>query len=637
MSSYIPTTDDLLGGVLSSLPVIIYKVNREGIFTLSVGAGLKSLGLSDNEVVGRNALDMYADAAPLLRKAMAGEKTVFDSSVAVGNRKLFFQSTLFPDPKEKGGIIGFVLDITPEKETESELGKARTELERTIELLDSSQAISKTGGWEYDVTAGTMYRTRHMKLLQGVTEDVSTFRNWSEIYEDESAAALREGMNAAIEHQKMYDIELRERNTGRWFRSIGIPLVKEGETVRIRGALMDITEMKRTEVEILRAKQLAEEAAIAKQQFLSNMSHEIRTPMNAVIGMTHLLLLENPRADQMDNLRILKFSGENLLSLINDILDYSKIEAGRVQFEQIAFNLTEFINNIKYSHALRADEKGLIFKIKMDSDLPEVVIGDPVRLSQILNNLVSNAVKFTSEGQVIVDVSLNSIIEGSVYIDFSVTDSGIGIDRELQEYIFESFTQESADTTRRFGGTGLGLAITKRLLQLQGSEILLDSERGRGSRFSFTLEFGKSDKGRQDIGNVYMGITPDFGSLAGHKILLVEDNEANTTLAMKMMRKWDLEIDHAGDGLAAVDMVRRSDYDLVLMDLQMPRVDGYEASRRIRALPGEKYQKIPIIALTASAMVEIKEKADEAGMNDYIFKPFNPSELYAGIARHLGG
>jgi PAS domain S-box-containing protein len=629
--------EDLLSGVLHNLPVIIYKVDKEGAFTLSVGSGLKTLGLTDNEVVGMNALDMYEESAPLLRRAMAGENVQFLSSVTVRGKKSFFQNTVFPDPAGKGGIIGFVLDITRRKEAELELMKAQEELRRTVELLDASQEMSKTGGWDYDVATDTIYRTRHMKLLLGISEDSASLSNGDLSYTDEAVEVVRKSMAEAVEHQKPYNIELQQKDTQKWFRSIGIPIVKAGKTIHVKGVLMDITERKLAEMEILRAKNLAEEAVIAKQQFLSNMSHEIRTPMNAVIGMAHLLLQENPRADQLEHLRILKFSGENLLSLINDILDYSKIEAGKIQFEEIAFNLTDFVNNIKYSHNMTAREKGLVLKTDMDPDLPGIVVGDPVRLSQILNNLLSNAIKFTNEGGVLVELFLNGMSESSVYIGFSVTDTGIGIDPELKEYIFEIFTQASADTTRRFGGTGLGLAITKRLLQLQGSEIMLESEPGKGSRFFFGLEFGRSNKSTEDLGNPYSGLPSRFESFAGRRILLVEDNEVNTAMAVKIMQKWDLKIDHAATGIEAVDMIRENHYDLVLMDLQMPLMGGYEASRFIRSLSGERYQKVPIIALTASAMAEIKGKVREAGMNDYISKPFNPVELYAKIARHLGG
>lgn len=392
---------------------------------------------------------------------------------------------------------------------------------------------------------------------------------------------------------------------------------------------------KRNEQELMRARDIAEEAAIAKQQFLTNMSHEIRTPMNAVIGMTHLLLHENPRPEQKENLNVLKFSSENLLALINDILDYGKIEAGEITFENIDFNLKELVNNLKLAHSVRAEEKGIRIYSRIDPQLPDIVIGDPVRLTQILNNLFSNAIKFTHKGSVTLNIKLKEAVDEYMQVYFSVTDTGIGIAPELKDYIFESFTQASSDTTRHFGGTGLGLSITKRLLQLQGSDISLESEPGKGSVFSFVLQLKTSRKSQHDLDAVYNGAVLAFNDLSGYRLLVVDDNEINMMVASKFLRKWALSVDCVQSGLEAVERVKEVHYDMILMDLQMPGMTGYEASRRIRALHGERFKDIPIIALSADVMAETKEKVIEAGMNDYVSKPFNPHELYGKIARYL--
>jgi CheY-like chemotaxis protein len=386
------------------------------------------------------------------------------------------------------------------------------------------------------------------------------------------------------------------------------------------GVALDITEIKNAEV--------------AKQQFLSNMSHEIRTPLNAIIGMTHLLLAEQVPPEMQENLKILKFSGENLLVLVNDILDYSKILSGKVSFESIDFSLRDFVQSIRQSHLFKATEKGITLKMKLDSDLPDRLNGDPMRLAQVLNNLISNAIKFTNAGSVTVDLTLGEMGPQHVTIDFAIRDTGIGIDPSLKEFIFESFTQASADTTRRFGGTGLGLAITRSLLQLQGSDIFLESEIGKGSLFYFRLRLGKSQKETFSVSNQLFGeTTGEKKDLAGYKVLLVEDNEMNRIVAKKFMTRWALEVAYAQNGVEAVGMMEEEHYHLVLMDLQMPRMDGYEATRRIRALPG--CERLPIIALTASVEPEVMEKIKLAGMTDYMSKPFNPNELYAKIAQHL--
>ncbi len=389
----------------------------------------------------------------------------------------------------------------------------------------------------------------------------------------------------------------------------------------------NITEQKQAKEELIRAKEEAEQAAIAKTNFLSTMSHEIRTPMNAVIGFTHLLL-QNAREDQMEYLKMLKFSGENLLVLINDILDYNKIEAGKIQFESIDFNLRELIQNIKGGLLEKAKDKGIELKVLMDDELPEMVKGDSVRLTQVLVNLLSNAVKFTERGRVTISASISDTTSTHTMVNFAVRDTGIGIAKDKQEFIFESFTQASADTTRKYGGTGLGLAISKRLLELQNSKIFLESDLGRGSCFHFELAFKKSKIQKSGDG---LKFSPEKRSLKGVHVLLAEDNRINVVLAKQFLKQWEIEYDVAENGKIALEMVQLKPYHLVLMDLQMPEMDGYTATIEIRKLEGERYQKLPIIALTASAMNEIRESVLNIGMNDSVTKPFNPDELYSKI------
>jgi signal transduction histidine kinase/BarA-like signal transduction histidine kinase len=408
------------------------------------------------------------------------------------------------------------------------------------------------------------------------------------------------------------------------FQNIMFPDENSGGVV---GFALDITDNKDAEVALLKAKEVAEEAAESKHKFLSNMSHEIRTPINGIIGLTNLLLQENPDDEK---LKLLRFSGETLLVLINDILDYSKLQSGKITFEEIPFNLPLLISSIKSSHDLLAKEKGIRFRIRRDVEVPDVVIGDPVRLTQVLNNLIGNAMKFTNEGYVMMDISLNTTTSSHVYIDFSIEDTGIGIDDSMKDYIFESFTQANADTTRLFGGTGLGLAITRQLLQLQQSDISFESISGKGSVFSFSLAF---KKGKEAILPTVQNLVRNMQNFAGKKVLLAEDNEINRIVAAKFMQSWLLKIDFAVTGTEAVKKMKTGDYDLILMDLQMPGLDGYEASQEIRTFN----ISIPIIALTASAMPEIKNKVKQAGMNDYMTKPFVPDRLFEVLARHLSG
>lgn len=391
-------------------------------------------------------------------------------------------------------------------------------------------------------------------------------------------------------------------------------------------------ELKNEELRI--AKEKAETATLAKSNFLSNMSHEIRTPMNAVLGITNILLVENPTNEQKEHLKTLHFAAENLLVIINDILDYSKIEAGKLSLEKINFNLKNTLQGIYKTLVVKAKQKYLQFRLNMDEALPEYVIGDPVRLTQILTNLVGNAVKFTEEGYVSVEVRLLEETTEEVRLFFAVEDSGIGISEEKQKVIFDSFSQADTNMTRLYGGTGLGLSISKKLIELHGSQIKLESKLGKGSKFHFSLRLPKGITPQPTIGGT--NISFKLRSFKGNKkILLVDDNHLNIKVAERFLKYWKLEFDIAYHGQEALDLLQQKDYHLVLMDLQMPIMDGYTAVKTIRAWKDPKYKVLPIVALSASAIAEFREKAFQIGMNDYLMKPFKPNELFEMIERHL--
>ena len=366
----------------------------------------------------------------------------------------------------------------------------------------------------------------------------------------------------------------------------------------------------------------AQQASIAKSDFLSIMSHEIRSPLNVIIGMAHILKKEKHLPDQKENLDVLEITAQSLLMLINDILDYNKIESGRLELENTPFDIRKLVSNVKRANTNYAKEKGNRLKVLVDDDLPEYVIGDSVRIGQIITNLVSNAIKFTKEGTVTVTIDVLEQSEEEYSIQVAVKDTGIGIKKEQQAKIFESFTQARTDTTREYGGTGLGLAIIKNLLKLMGSEIQLESEIGKGSTFFFELklEEGKraedyefDDKEDRDLGNARM--------------LVVDDMPFNLTIVRKIAGDWNIQIETAENGQQAVEKIRKNVYDIVLMDLQMPIMDGEEATREVRKFNTE----IPIIALTASSNMSTKQLLLDAGMNAYLTKPFNPNDLYAKL------
>ena len=382
-------------------------------------------------------------------------------------------------------------------------------------------------------------------------------------------------------------------------------------------------------IELEKVIEKSEKSALAKSEFLSIMSHEIRTPLNAVIGMTNLLMMGNPRPDQKDNLDILKFSANNLLALVNDVLDFNKIEAGKVVFENIKFNLPDLIQNVCGGLKLKAEEKELAFKVSVDPVLRDkVLIGDPTRLSQIVFNLISNAIKFTPSGTVWVTVKVLEDRHNIVNVRFSIKDTGIGIEKENLAMIFEPFTQESITTTRQYGGTGLGLAIVKRLLELQHLHMDVITQPGEGSEFAFSMEFTVSTEvvpSPQAPNPLQVPLQVD--SMSNLRVLIAEDNMVNVMLMKKLFSKWGISPTIAENGERAIEMVQYGNFDIILMDLQMPVLNGFDAAMEIRKMRDPKKANIPIIALTASALYDIKERVFNSGMNDYVSKPFKPDEL----------
>lgn len=407
---------------------------------------------------------------------------------------------------------------------------------------------------------------------------------------------------------------------------------REGLTT-LSHSVIRLLELKKRQRELIEEKQRAEEAGKAKASFLSTMSHEIRTPLNGISGIAHILMEEEHLPHQAEYIRTLKFSANHLMAIVNDILDFSKIEAGGISIEHIPFDLEELLSEIKNANLVRAQDKQIKLKLKRDDELPKYVTGDPIRLSQILNNLVNNAVKFTDCGEVVMEVQVEKQSDTHVQVRFSVTDTGIGIPKEKQENLFEQFCQIDSSITRRYGGTGLGLAITKRLLELQGSAIHLKSEVGAGSEFSFVLSFEIPERVQLSARKTN-NLTDEHHSFEGATILLAEDNEANTLIAKKFLKNWGARIVHVTNGKDAVKQVQQRTFDLVLMDLQMPIMDGYEATALIRQAGYSPFE-LPVIALTASAIHAEREQALAVGMNDLITKPFSPIELHTKLKKYL--
>lgn len=401
---------------------------------------------------------------------------------------------------------------------------------------------------------------------------------------------------------------------------------------RYIGVMVDITMQKQQEAELLKAKEQAEAAGRAKERFLSTMSHEIRTPMNAIIGMTNILLEENPATSQLVNLNALKFSAENLLTLLNDILDFSKIEAERVDLLINETDIHSLHAGILSSYAQLAAQKGIKLTGSISPLIPHKLLADRVRLNQILTNLVGNAIKFTSNGGVDLSISLQRQLKKSVWVKFTVTDTGIGIPKDKQKKIFTEFTQVH-DQGGKYGGTGLGLAISNRLVNLMGGQIRLKSVFGKGSTFYFSIKLDLEPYHETPEPAEAPEIKLD--PTRSYLVLVVEDNELNTLIVQRFLTGWGINNHHAANGVVALEMAKNNRYDLVLMDLEMPEMNGYEATKALRRLKGKTNNSVPIIALSASAMLDVKRKIFSIGMNDFILKPFKPADLKKKVLFYL--
>jgi PAS domain S-box-containing protein len=389
----------------------------------------------------------------------------------------------------------------------------------------------------------------------------------------------------------------------------------------------DITQRKKDAEELLRAQK-------AKEQFLANISHEIRTPINGIAGMANLLSKNPSPKEQVTYLNAIKSASENLKVIINDILDLASIDSGKLKFEKIGFNLKDLLTSLIDAFAFQAHEKGLTLTFNLEEKVDTILIGDPVRLNQILINLISNAIKFTHTGSIRIDCSVEKKTTQTCIAHFKITDTGIGIPQDKLVTIFESFSQADESVTRKYGGTGLGLTISKQLTELQQGTIKVKSEEDKGSIFTVSIPYSigiKSDVAK--TGQHSQKNKAVQGGLKGLKVLLVEDNDINRLYASSILKTWGCLLEMAENGYVAIVKLKNSQFDIVLMDIQMPIMDGFEATKAIRAGDVSKNQ-IPIIALTANATKKDVEKCIETGMNDCISKPFTPEELFQALVKY---
>ena len=390
----------------------------------------------------------------------------------------------------------------------------------------------------------------------------------------------------------------------------------------------NITQRKLNEMAILEAKEKAEEATKAKAQFLSNISHELRTPLNGIVAITRIMLGERTTPEQQKNLEVLKYSGDHMLSLIDDVLDFNKIEADKVIIEKVSFNLQHTLFGISKAFGALAAEKNIQFDVNLPPELNQLVNGDITRVTQVMNNLLGNAFKFTPKGKVVFSVVVTGQSAQDMQVQFTVSDTGIGIAADKLDLIFESFTQADVKTTRKYGGTGLGLTISKRLVELMGGTMTVNSKQGVGTTFIINLGFALARRSSNMQGE--KGIN-ELEKFTGVKVLLAEDNPVNLMVACNILKKWEMEVTAVKDGQEALRAMAAGDFDIVLMDLEMPVLDGAAATRQIRLTN----QQVPIIAFTAASYENMREELLQNGMNDFVPKPFKPELLHQCIANAL--
>ncbi|WP_207531977.1 PAS domain S-box protein [Desertivirga arenae] len=440
--------------------------------------------------------------------------------------------------------------------------------------------------------------------------------------------AVVEQAKKRIEEGKPYELEMvlyRKDKTPVWVFTSTNPLFDEnGKLDKQVSIVVDISDRKQAEEQLIKTREDAIKLSKAKESFLSVMSHEMRTPLNAVVGMTRILKQEDPLDRQKKNLEILEFSAQNLLTLINDVLDFTKIETGNLQLESVPVEIERLAAQTIESLQFKTDGKNLNIKYELDPVLPKRILGDSTRLYQIFMNLLGNAVKFTEEGEVKLSMVQEKQTEEEVTIRFEISDTGIGIPANKLKSIFDAYTQADTDTARKYGGTGLGLTITKKLIALHSSSIQVESELGKGTRFYFTITFPKV-KTLAAVKEIVQDAPLDGN------VLVVDDNQINRILARKVLERWNLKVDFAENGLEAINKIKEKEYRLILMDVHMPVMDGLEATEVLRSMPEERFRSLPVIALTGSVMSGEENKYFNAGMNDYVLKPFEPSMLYKKI------
>jgi len=649
----IKNSEQRLSQIINFLPDPTFVVDNEGTVLTWNQAIEKLSGAKAVDMVGKgnfeHALPFYGERRPILidlvrdwnpeyeKKYLSvekdGQKLISESYHSnLGGKELYLHATaglIYDAAGEVAGAIESLRDVTEKK-------KAEDIIRESEERLSNILKTTNEGFWLIDTADNTLDVNDAMcEILQRQREEV-VGHSINDFLDDKNIKVVREQEKIRGQGEKgLYEVSI-SRPDGTIVPCLvnAAPLLDaEGNKLGSFGMFTDITERKLMEDELIDAKHIADDANKAKSDFLANMSHEIRTPMNAVIGMTHLALKTKLTAKQQDYLNKIQSSANSLLGIINDILDFSKIEAGKLDMEAVDFILDDVLDNLGNLVSVKAQEKkDLEVLFATAANVPRFLVGDPLRLGQILINLANNAVKFTDTGEIVVSSELVKKNKDRVTLKFSVSDTGIGLTEEQAAKLFQSFSQADTSTTRKYGGTGLGLAISKKLANMMDGEIWVDSEPGQGSTFSFTAVFGL---GREDVKK---RLTP-APNLRGLKVLVVDDNPTSRDILRDILESLSFEVTLAATGQEGIAEIEKADkdkpFEIVIMDWKMPGMDGIEASKRIKENP--TLRQVPkIVMVTAYGREEVMQKAEKIGLDGFLLKPVNPSVLFDTIIQAHG-
>lgn len=643
-----------LQSTLNNLPAKVSYWNQDKVCLFANRSHFAWYGLYPDEIVGQRfdtvfGAQYYAERADRIQQALAGTRQSFETEREVsGEEEVRYTHTEYVPHFVRGKVVGMCVlsyDVTAQKRAENRAVQQEA-------FVAAASHVAGVGGWEFNPSMPQLTWSEEIFRIHEITHrDAPDLSTALMFYPDEARNELSQAISRALTEGIGFDLTLPFipfSQASRWVRIAAAPQYQGDRCVRLIGALQDVTLQKAAEQALHAAKETAEQASRAKGEFLANMSHEIRTPLNGVIGLTELLL-ETPLSDEQRELvRTARSSGQTLLALLNDILDFSKIESGMIQLEHLDFCVAELVKEAVDPLVFRAAEKGVELTIHIDPEVPRSCRGDPTRLKQILLNLLSNAVKFTQKGSVRVEVSRVASAEG-VCLEFRVIDSGIGIAADRLPYLFTAFSQEDASTSRRYGGTGLGLAISRRLAHAMNGDIGVLSERGHGSTFQVRVQLeialapptpNLSTPTRRTHASATLCASPTQYEtkvlFRDRRALVVDDNEVNRQVAALQLQSFGFHVTLAASGSEALELLEHTAVDVVLLDCQMPQLDGFETVRRLRARPASALnQAVPVIALTANALSGVDSDCRAAGMNDCLVKPTDLHTLRTALGNLL--